>query len=529
MKELLTSLVAVIAISGAQAQSMATSPKLVIELTIDQLRTDYIERFSPLFGPNGFKRLWRDGQVYTEIEFPFARPDMSSAAAAISTGTVPRINGIVATSWLNRKTLNPVNCVNDPAFMGVYTDETVSASQLLTSTVTDELKIATQGKAIVYSFSPFSETAVLSAGHAADGAFWLNPSNGKWCGSTYYGDFPRWLSQYNDQEGIDFRIDKMVWEPTYPISMYKYLSSDWVDTSFSHKFSRFKYQKYSKLTTSPLINDEINKVVKTCLDRSTIGYDAVTDFLSISYYGGNFDHKTVKEAPYELQDTYVRLDKSIENLLNIVDRKVGLKNVLFVVVSNGYTDPDSFDSNAYRIPRGEFYMNRSAALLNMYLMALYGEGKYVDGYLGQQIYLDHTLIQKKQLLLSEVLDQSANFLVDVSGVQEVYSSHRLLLGSWNPQIRLERNLYHPLRSGDLTMKILPGWMIMQEKPLSSQLVRSAYFSAPLIFLGNAVAPTIIRTPIQVERLAATLSQVLRIRPPNACSAMSLPIQYLKKK
>lgn len=153
------------------------------------------------------------------------------------------MNGIIAKHWLDSKTLRPKNCVDDPEFMGNYTDENSSPSQLLTSTVTDELKIATRNAALVYSVAPFRDAAILSAGHAGNGAFWLNNKTGKWCGSTYYGEFPWWGSQYNDQQSLDFRIKEIEWNPIYPITNYTFLP-EWRTSPFKYKFEIEKENKF---------------------------------------------------------------------------------------------------------------------------------------------------------------------------------------------------------------------------------------------------------------------------------------------
>ena len=143
----------------------------------------------------------------------------------------------------------------------------------------------------------------------------------------------------------------------------------------------------------------------------------------------------------------MRLDRSIADLLEVLDKKVGLQNVLIFVTSTGYIDSESPDSGLYKVPGGEFYLNRCAALLNMYLMATYGEGKYVEAHHNQQIYLNHKLLEKKELNLAEIQQKSAEFLMQFSGVNEAYSANRLLLGSWTPEIYKIRNGYHRKRSG----------------------------------------------------------------------------------
>ncbi len=521
MKGLITSLITVLTFTGLNASDFSSTPKLVIGLTIDQLRTDYLEAFSSLYGEKGFKRLLKEGRVYRNAEFSFSNVDKASSVGAIYSGTSPQFNGIVGERWIDRNSLYPVNCVEDKAYMGIYTDETTSAEQLLTSTIGDELKIATQDRAIIYSIAPYREAAILAAGHAANGAFWLNDNTGKWCGSTYYQEFPYWLTRYNDQQGLDFRITNYTWIPYHPVTDYKFLTSEWSSESFKYHFDDMRKDKFRKFKTSPYINDEINLLVTECLHNGRMGEDEIPDLLSLTYHAGNYDHKTALEGALELQDTYVRLDKSIENLLDIIDKKVGLSNTLIFITSTGYTETDSPDLNKYRIPGGEFYLNRCAALLNMYLMALYGEGQYVEAYHGLQLYLNHKLIEQKELRLPEILNKSADFLIQFSGVNDVYSAYRLLLGAWTPEINKIRNSYNRKRSGDLIIDILPGWSIMQDNSANNILVKKTYIPIPLIFMGGGIIPEKIHTPVSIDCIAPTLAYFMRIRAPNASQALPL--------
>lgn len=518
---LLTSLITVLTLTGLQAQHIPAAPKLVIGLTIDQLRTDYIEAFSALYGEKGFKRLWKEGRVYRNADFNFADVDRASSIAVIYSGAMPGTNGIISENWMDINTLRTVNCVDDSRYMGNYTEETASPDRLLVSTLSDELEIATQGKAWVYSVAPYREAAILSAGHSADGAFWLNDETGKWCSSTYYGEFPFWVSRYNDHAGIDFRIENMVWKPYDLISKYTYLPAEWQKEAFSYPFDAAKKNKYRKLKTSPFINDEINNLVRNCLENIPVGTDDIPDLLALTYYAGNYDHKSVLECPLEIQDTYVRLDKSIGELLEMVEKKIGLQNTLFFITSTGYVDAEAPDLQKYRIPGGEFHLNRCAALLNMYLMALYGEGQYVEAYYDLQLYLNHKLIEKKQLNLTEILEKSSDFLVQFSGVDKVYSSHRLLLGAWSPDIQRIRNAYNRGRSGDLRIEVLPGWTIIHENPFQNQLVRKSNIPFSLIFLGSGIKPEVIHSPVSIDCVAPTVASFLRIRAPNACSTTPL--------
>ena len=160
------------------------------------------------------------------------------------------------------------------------------------------------------------------------------------------------------------------------------------------------------------------------------------------------------EYAMEIQDMYVRLDNSIGDLLDLIDRKVGLNNTLFFITSTGYTDVDPKDPEQYKIPGGEFHIKRCGALLNMYLMAIYGSGQYVETYYDRQIYLNHKLIEDKKLNLTEILNRSSDFIVQMSGVRSAYSSQRLLLGAWTPRIDKIRNTFNPHLSGDIYICLL---------------------------------------------------------------------------
>ena len=149
----------------------------------------------------------------------------------------------------------------------------------------------------------------------------------------------------------------------------------------------------------------------------------------------------------------------------------------------------------------------------------------METYHNQQIYLNHKLLEQKQLNLTEVQEKSAEFLMQFSGVNEAYSANRLLLGSWTPEIHKIRNGYHRKRSGDLVIDVLPGWSIVDENSHENKVVRHSFIPSPLIFIGHSVKPAIIQTPVTIEHIAPTLAHFIRIRAPNACN--SAPITDLR--
>lgn len=516
----LTPLILVLTWANMEAQTSSPVPRLVVNVTIDQLRTDYMEAFSALFGSDGFNRVVRDGRSYMAASYPFAHVDRASAMACIMTGTVPYDNGIVGERWLDRKTLRPTYCVDDPSCQGWLTSERFSPASLSVSTITDELKVATGGRALVYSIAPDADAAILGAGHAADGAFWIDDASGQWSGTSYYGQYPDWALRYDVPDRLSSRISDITWRPVSPIvENFNFFISPQESEGFSHKFTGDG--KIREFKTSAYVNDEVTRFARHCLEQTEMGKDRVTDFLSLTYYAGTFDHKPVAECPVELQDTYVRLDMELAELIALLEKQVGAGRFLLVVTSTGYTDDELVDFSQYRIPTGTFSITRASSLLNMYLMAVYGEGKYVEAEFGSQLFLNQKLIEDKQLNLNDVLTRSQALLIQMAGVKDVYTSQRLALSMGEEAIRRLRNSFNQMRSGDIFIEVSPGWHMVNEETHEQTLERASYVDFPIFFFGCNVRPETVKTPVTVDCVAPTLARFMRIRAPNACSVAPL--------
>lgn len=508
------------AIMNAEAQTSHEVPRLVVNIIIDQLRADYLEAFAPLYGEEGFQKLLKEGRVYEQAEYPFARPDRASAVASLMSGATPYEHGVVAQQWLNRSTLQPVYCVDDAAYEGRLTAEKSSAASLSVSTITDELKVSSEGKSLVYAIAPFRDAAILSAGHAADGAFWLNDETGQWCSTSYYGNFPDWAQIYEDGLSLKKRIGNLTWEPSNGlVGNFSYFVAGGTKKPFKHKFSGDR--KFRDLKESALVNEEVNDFAKHCLRTTELGADGVPDFLALTYYAGNYQHKGVDVCPIEMQDTYVRIDRCLGDLMEAIEKKVGEGRVLYVLTSTGYADQEAEDVARYRIPTGTFSITRAQLLLNMYLVAVYGQGQYVETAMDNQLYLNLKLIENRALNLAEVLERSQDFLIQLEGVRDVFTSQRLALGAGTPAVSRLRNAYNPRCSGDILIQVAPGWHLLNETTRQDRLVRDSYMEFPLILYGCNVEPEKISAPVTLDRLAPTLARCLRIRAPNGCSAAPL--------
>ena len=521
---LFTALLISSSVSVVLGQPRTSVPKMVVGITIDHLRTDYMEAFSPLYGEGGFKRLMNGGVVYSNVEYSTANVDRASSVASLYTGTVPYNHGIVGEMWMNRSTMRPMYCVDDAAYAGDGTIDKSSPKHLLVSTIGDELKVATEGKAMVYSIAPYREVAILSAGHAADWAMWIDDFTGKWVGTEFYSPKPSWV-RYINALSVSERIGNVEWAPSnYAVESYNYYLLSNRKSSFKHKFKGDR--RFREFKNSACVNEDITQMARSCINSSNMGSDDVPDLLSVCYYAGTFDNKPMIQSATELQDTYVRLDTEIAKFIDYVEKLVGLDNALIFVTSTGYDNEETQDLSKYRVPTGNFQINRCAALLNMYLVAVYGSGKYVESYYGNQLYLNHKLLEEKQLNLAEVQERCEDFLFQYSGIRDVYTSQRLMQGAWTPGISKIRNGYNPKRSGDILIEVIPGWNLVNEDVASRKMVRDSHFEFPLIFFGYGLEGKKIYNRVSIDCIAPTVSHLIRIRAPNACS--SAPLDDLGK-
>ena len=292
-------------------QSADNSPRLVVGITVDQLRTDYLEALQHLFGEKGFKRLMREGVVCENLVFDFPNIDKASATATLYTGTTPFFHGIPSERFFNTAFLREEFILNDPSKIGNYTDETFSPERIRTSTLSDEVKIVSGGLGRVYAVAPDAQQSIISAGHAANCAFWINDRNSKWATTTYYRDVPAYVEQFNYVRSLSARIDTLSWTPVYTPDRYTaipYLTNDF---SFKRTFSRDGRDKFVQFKTTALVNQEITDVAVEFLDKGLLGRRGVLDMLNVGYTAGVYLNKTIQDYGLELaRPTFLSISSS---------------------------------------------------------------------------------------------------------------------------------------------------------------------------------------------------------------------------
>ena len=524
MIRIISSLVAVLTVVSVNAQTVSKeSPKLVIGITIDQLRGDYLELFQQTFGEKGFKRLLSEGLVYQNMNFDFPNLTSASAIATIYTGANPFYNGIFSNKKYLSDKKREVSIFEDNDFLGNYTSEKLSPKALRVSTIADELKIASQGFSDIYAFAPNEAEAIVGAGHAGNGAYWIEDYSGKWATSTYFKDFHWSVEQENRTGKYSTQIRQAIWSPLMPVSNYKAFPYTKTIVNFQHNFGA-DTNPYLLVKTSPMVNENIRQTALKVMAKTEMGKRSYPDFLSLTFYAGNYLDATDKNYSLEIQDTYARLDRELATLLDEVDRSVGLKNTLIFITSTGYYDAEDVYPANINMPDGKFFYNRCQALLNMYLMAIYGQEQWVEYFYNNQIYLNRKLIEQKGLNLEEVQNKAAEFVIQFTGVQDVTTAMQLLTGKANSNMSKYKNSFNKDSSGDIFVEIQPGFRIVDEhdNKVVEKRVRETAVVSPVIFFGYNVKAEKINRTIKAEEIAPTVCHLLRIRSPNASKAGVLP-------
>jgi hypothetical protein len=448
------------ALTSAEMQAFQLAPRIVVNITVDELRSDYIESFSPMFSSEGLRKLIEQGKMYEIASYPSNPIDRASAIATLATGATPFYHGIVAEQWLDRQTLRPVYCVDDEK-------RQTTANRLLTSTLGDELKISSQGKAVVYGIAATRDAAILSAGHAADNAFWIDERLHKWMSSPFYSNKrPAWLGN-------------------------------------------------SEVVTN---NETVVEKALDAFKASAMGADEVTDMLNVTLSAG-ISNKNVSNLKVEMQNIYLQLDQSIAKLVSSIEQKVGKNRVLFILTSTGTHSDEVVDYQQYRVPTGIFYINRTASLLNVYLSAIYGQGTYIEACHKNQMFINHKLIEQKRLSLHDVLLRCQELLFQSAGVGDVYTSERLLTSG--KDVEKLRAGFKSTLCGDIIIEVSPGWKTIDEDRNTSYTQRLGNIQFPIVFFGAGINHECITSPVTTDRIAPTIAKTIRIRAPNACTAIPL--------
>lgn len=508
--------------AAATAQQPLPRPRLVVGITVEGLDYNMLQLLRSYFGNGGLKRLMNDGVNISTLDYG-PNIDAAAATAMLYTGASPEVNGISGSYIYEPVTKRGQHILFDTSTIGNFTDETLSPKGIKVSTLADEIRIDSQG--IVTSVALNSHEAIITAGHAGNSAFWINDANGHWATTTYYTDVPRAVTVRNYKTPLSARIDTISWSPLLPAAAYN-PAMGCTQSEFKYTFRHSDPKGYAKFKLSPKANSEVTAMATDLLTTLNMGRNSGMDMLNVVYTVAPYTYANSSDTRMELMDSYLRLDREITQLFNLIESTSGTQNSIVWMAGVPAPPASQRDDEKWKIPFGQFSARRAISLLNMYLMAVHGNGEWVTGFFNNHFYLNHNLIKEKNLDLSDLRAEAADFLGRMEGVSSTCSIDDITaarVGDRPEALKRNTVLAH---SGDVIININPGWEVIEDTSGSStsQVVkRAGSASHPLLLMAPGVASYIISTPVDARTVCPSICRLIRVRSPNAATQTPLSL------
>lgn len=532
-------IVAILFLAMLSANSYSQKkPKLVVGIVVDQMRQEYLYRFDGKFSEGGFKRLVGNGFMLKNAHYNYVPTYTGPGHASIYSGTTPAVHGIIGNDWWDKNAKKSVNCVEDERYKPVGNPEgdgDVSPWRMLSTTITDELKLFTQKRAKVIGISMKDRGAVLPAGHMANAAYWYDKKTGKFISSTYYlTTLPTWVDAFNSQKLADNYLNQN-WNTLLPLAQYTESGPD--ESPYERKLqgakAMFPYNlkdllktngDYELLVNVAMGDDLLTDFAKATLVGEQLGKDNDTDFLTISYSTPDYIGHGTGPNSVELEDTYLRLDRNIEDLLKKLDQEVGKgEYVVFLTADHAVVDvPQSLKDN--KIPAGNFPLANVEAGLNDHLQKYFPGKKVIDRISNDQVFLNQELFagdpKSSGIDLLIATELITNYLQATEGVAQVYPKAIIKQGNYSEggtKGMIIRG-YNFKRSGDIIYQLEPGW-ITGGGPQGTTHGSSYTYDThvPILFYGPGIKQGSSSQYHTITDIAPTLSVLLQIKFPSGCT------------
>lgn len=524
---------------GAKAQQSPEKPKLIVGIVVDQMRQEYLYRFADRYSDGGFKRMIGEGFMMKNGHYNYIPTYTGPGHASVYTGATPATHGIIGNNWYVRSLDKSIYCAEDSTVYnigGTPSSGQISPRNLLTTTITDELRFATNKRSKVVGLAIKDRGASLPAGHLGD-AYWYDSDNGEFMTSSYYKkELPQWVKAFNAQKKPDEYLSQ-TWETLYPIDTYVQSIDD--NNDFEAPFNgkdtpTFPYDlaalredngDYGLISTTPYGNQLTLDFALAALEGEQLGQGEETDFLAVSFSSTDYVGHRFGPTSKELEDIYLRLDLQIESLLEHLDETVGKGNYLvFLSADHGVADVATY-MESENVPAGNLNVGYVISQVKGYMNTVYGEGDWVLNASNEQIFLNHKLIRDQKLNLADVQEELANFLLRFNGIKEVYTAHTMKTSAFTElRPHLLQMGYNHKSSGDILIILEPAWLTGGPRGTSHGTGFSYDTNVPILFYGWNVPQGSSSRYATITDIAPTLSMLLDIRLPNGATGQ--PIQEI---
>jgi predicted AlkP superfamily pyrophosphatase or phosphodiesterase len=530
-------------VDHARAQS-EPRVKLVLQITVDGLRGDLLNRYGDRFGKGGLRYLMETGAVFANAHYQHANTETIVGHATLATGAFPSRHGMVGNVWFDRDTSELSYNIEDPNHPLLPSrKEKVEASQLdpaqklsrtkgrspvtiLASTFSDELAVHYAGRSKIFGVAGKDRSAVSMAGHAGK-AFWYSTDTGDYVTSSYYYSvYPDWVAEWNAKRLAESHAGK-TWSLLNKPSTYLLAGSDdrpyetdlkGYGRTFPHPFGEADSKLFNTLLFVSPVGDQLtNDIAKTLIENEGLGQDDVPDFLAVGFSSTDAVNHFFGPSSLENEDIVLQLDRTLADLFAFVDETVGLTHTLIVL---------SADHGAPEMP--EFMAEKGMAVKRIYnedvikaanaaALSKFGIKDVAKRYFRPYLYLNEEAISAAKLDHSIVEQAVADALTQIEGIALAVALSALGTMQDTPLLRRVRNNSHPSRSGDIYLIQEPYWFLYEKGPVAVMHGSPWQYDTyvPIIFSGPGIAKDTIFRTVHPADIASTLSAFLGIKPPSS--------------
>ena len=528
---LFTALIALSLFSCKVEKKVTQKPKLVVGVVVDQMRYDYLTRFADKYGKGGFKRLLNEGFSLENAHYNYIPTYTAVGHTSIYTGTTPTNHGIIGNHWYDKYLKETIYCVDDNNYKTVGNDGKggkKSPYRMLTTTITDQLRLAQNMKGKTIGVAIKDRSSILPAGHTANAAYWFDGgSKGEWISSSYYmNELPNWVKEFNASKKADEYLSKP-WETLYDINTYTESIVD--DNEFERPFKgqekpvfphnipelRSKNNNYSILKAIPAGNSFTSDFAKAAIIGENLGKSEYTDFLAVSFSSTDYVGHQFGVASKEIEDTYLRFDKDLEDLFNFLDTQVGKDNyTLFLTADHAAVQVPSY-LQSLKIPANYFSYKKFNDFLKEVTLKYFKSDELIENTSNFQIFLNKEAIEKLKLNIHEVSQKIADEVINFKGIYKAITARDMQANSYTKGILNSlQNGYNQKFSGDVLLIPNPSTISYPKKGTTHGSGYSYDTHIPIIFYGNGINHGSSKKKYEITDIAPTLANLLQVEFPN---------------
>ncbi len=527
-------------VSAQQASAIGVQrPKLVVGIVIDQMRWDYLYRYQKRYTDGGFKRLLNEGFSCENTVIPYVPSVTAIGHTCIYTGSVPSIHGIAGNNFV--KNGEKVYCTDDDTVKPVGSNSEaglMSPRNLWVTTIGDEMKIASNGRAKVVGVALKDRASILPAGHNPDGAFWFDDKSGNFITSTYYmNQLSKWVKAFNSKKLPEHYLSEK-WNTLYPKDTYTESTSD--ENEYENGIKKgvkatlplnlpelYKKYGYNIIGNTPFGNSLTFDMAKAAIDGEQLGADDETDLLTVSCSSTDYIGHQVGTHAVETEDTYLRLDKAIADFLSYLDAKVGKGNYLvFLSADHGAMNNTRFLQDR-RIPAGNWDDGVAAKKLNEVLAKEYpNTGDLVKTVMNYQVFFNREVIKNQHLDFAKIKQTVVDFLKEDSCVLYACDMEKTMTESIPEEVKYRIvNGYNRERSGDVQIVLKPNFYTHGMKGTDHGAWNLYDTHIPLVFMGWGIKHGATTKRTFMTDIAPTIGALIHVQAPNGC--VGQPISFTR--